>query len=397
MQVAPRLAVRGALVVGWRRAGRNSPVHNRGNKMERLSNLSGVVSSRAGGPRSTRTVRQIAITLFNGFSQQEAITVARAFQSANALSRSSRSDSAIYNVRLLSATGGMIASSSTMVIWTESIEACHHGEGFDALFIMGGAGAHHALCDERLVGWLRQAVPRCRLTLPIAEGRLLLEAAASVAAHHARPSGNVTRNEVRDTRSTPACAYANFVGPLRMALDVIQTDLGADIVNQIAVAVAPPSETQFTAIVRKNAEHLVSDRIQASARWLLAHAGSPVAMREVARVAAMSERNFLRRFKIEIGVTPSEYLMYARLDMCCRLLVETNLSVDKIAERCGIGGGGRLSKLLRKHLATTATAYRADARRTAATPPQQQEAAGDGRLAPVLRHQNVNEAPAKME
>lgn len=338
--------------------------------MERLPNVFGVVSNRAGGPRSTRTVRQIAITLFNGFSQQEAITVARAFQSANVLSRSWRSDSPIYNVRLLSATGGMIASSSTMVVWTESIEACHHGEGFDVLFIMGGAGAHHALCDERLVGWLRQAVPCCRLTLPIAEGRLLLDAAASVAVRHARPSGNGTGNGAGNVtpRSTEACAYANFVGPLRMALDVIQTDLGADIVNQIAVAVAPPSETQFTAIVRKNAEHFVSDRIQASARWLLAHAASPVVMREAARVAAMSERNFLRRFKIEIGVTPSEYLMYARLDMCCRLLVETNLSVDKIAERCGIGCGGRLSKLLRKHLATTATAYRADARRMADAP-----------------------------
>ncbi|WP_322042167.1 helix-turn-helix domain-containing protein [Paraburkholderia sp. J67] len=345
--------------------------------MDRLSNGFGVVSNRAGGLRSTRTVRQIAITLFNGFAQQEAITVARAFQSANALSRSSRSDSAIYNVRLLSASGGMIASSSTMVVWTESIEACHHGEGFDALFIMGGAGVQHALCDERLVGWLRQAVPFCRLTLPIAEGRQLLDAASRVSAHHRPPSASGgTRNVA--PRSNEACAYANFVGPLRMALDVIQMDLGMDIVNQIAVAVAPPAETQFTAIVRKNAEHFVSERIQASARWLLANASSPVVMREAARVAAMSERNFLRRFKIEIGVTPSEYLMYARLDMCCRLLVETNLSVDKIAERCGIGCGGRLSKLLRKHLATTATAYRADARRVSGAPlpfPAQEAAA----------------------
>lgn len=334
--------------------------------MERLSNGMGVVPNRASGPRNARTVRQIGITLFNGFAQQEAITVARAFQLANALSRSSRSDSAIYHLRLLSAAGGMIASSSTMLVWTESIDACHQGEGFDALFIMGGAGAHHALCDGRLVGWLRQAVPRCRVTLPIAEGRLLLDASGGSPARQARAPAEAPHHGV--PRSADAGAYANFVGPLRMALDVIQADLGADIVNQIAVAVAPPAETQFTAIVRKNAEHFVSERIQASARWLLANANTQVVMREAARVAAMSERNFLRRFKIEIGVTPSDYLMYARLDMCCRLLVETNLSVDKIAERCGIGCGGRLSKLLRKHLSTTATAYRADARRMAGAP-----------------------------
>jgi len=336
--------------------------------MERLSNVFGTVSDRACGPRSARTVRQIGITLFNGFAPQEAIAVARAFQVANALSRSSRSDSVIYNLRLLSVTGGVIASSSTTVIWTESIEACYHDEGFYALFIVGGVGAHHALGDKRLVGWLRQAVPRCRLTFPIAEGLLLLDAAGGAPSNRGGPFSHGSRNVM--PQSILASTYAGFVGPLRMALDVIQTDLGADIVNQIAMAVAPPVETKFAAIVHKNAEHFVSERIRASARWIVANANRHVLMCEAARVASMSERNFLRRFKIEIGVTPSEYLTYARLDMCCRLLVETNLPVDKIAERCGIGCGGRLSKLLRQHLATTPTAYRADARRMAAEPPQ---------------------------
>jgi len=78
----------------------------------------------------------------------------------------------------------------------------------------------------------------------------------------------------------------------------------------------------------------------------------------------MSERNFLRRFKMEMGVTPSDYLLFVRLDMSCRLLGETNLPVDKIARRCGIGSGGRLSKLFRKHLGTTPTEYRASKRLT---------------------------------
>lgn len=335
--------------------------------MERLSNVFGVMPDWSSGRRTARTVRHIGIALFNGFAPQEAITIGRAFQSANALSRSSRSGAAIYNVRLLSAAGGMVASSSSMLVWTESIDACHHGETFHALFIVGGAGAHDALGDERLVNWLRFAVPRCQLTFPIAEGRLLLEAAGIGHASEARPYGGGSRNVAR--RCLEAASYANFVGPLRMALDVIQADLGAELTNQIATDVAPPAETRFTAIVRKNAEHFVSERIQASARWMLANASLPVVMRDAARAAAMSERNFLRRFKIEMGVTPSDYLMYARLDMCCRLLVETSLPVDKIAHRCGIGGGGRLAKLFRQHLATTPTAYRADTRRTASAPP----------------------------
>jgi transcriptional regulator GlxA family with amidase domain len=72
----------------------------------------------------------------------------------------------------------------------------------------------------------------------------------------------------------------------------------------------------------------------------------------------MSERNFLRRFKNEIGLTPSDYLLRARLNMSCRMLVESRLPVDKIARRCGIGSGGQLAKLFRKYLATTPTDYR---------------------------------------
>ncbi|NPT68541.1 helix-turn-helix domain-containing protein [Paraburkholderia sp. RL16-012-BIC-B] len=48
--------------------------------------------------------------------------------------------------------------------------------------------------------------------------------------------------------------------------------------------------------------------------------------------------------------------------MSCRLLVETDLPVDKIARRCGIGNGGQLSKIFRTNLATTPTAYRASKR-----------------------------------
>ncbi|MBK5066308.1 helix-turn-helix domain-containing protein [Burkholderia sp. R-70199] len=59
----------------------------------------------------------------------------------------------------------------------------------------------------------------------------------------------------------------------------------------------------------------------------------------------MSERNFLRRFRTEMGLSPSDYLLKIRLDMSCRLLVESNLPVDKIARRCGLGNGRQLSKL----------------------------------------------------
>lgn len=106
----------------------------------------------------------------------------------------------------------------------------------------------------------------------------------------------------------------------------------------------------------------MSEKIRAAARWLETNGDQLIVIDAAAQRAAMSERNFLRRFKAEMGVTPSDYLSYVRLDMSCRLLVETTLPVDKVARRCGLGSGGHLAKLFRKHLGSTPTEYRCSQR-----------------------------------
>ena len=93
--------------------------------------------------------------------------------------------------------------------------------------------------------------------------------------------------------------------------------------------------------------------------------GRPISVAKAAQVAAMSERSFLRRFKSQMGLTPSEYLLRARLDASCLLLVATDLPVDKIARRCGVSSGDGLAKIFRKRLAISPTEYRiAERRRT---------------------------------
>ncbi|CAE6824736.1 HTH-type transcriptional activator RhaS [Paraburkholderia domus] len=306
-------------------------------------------------------MKHIGIALFNGFALPEAASIVEAFHSANTLADSVPHSVTRYDVRLLSTTGGRIASSSLVFVWTDSVEALRHADNFDALFIAGGEGVHNATGDERLLTWLRRAYCRSELVLPIAEGRFLLEAAG-----FAHPS-----NSGRDDGSMPygsrrpglePQASLDVSNPLQTALSVIQDDLGAEIARKTAECVAPPATTHFTSTLRRTASPSVSERIRDSAHWLEANSGRPVAIDEAAQLSAMSERNFLRRFKAEMGVTPSDYLAYVRLDRSCRLLIETTLPVDKIARRCGVGSGGQLAKLFRKHLAVTPTEYRASKR-----------------------------------
>jgi transcriptional regulator GlxA family with amidase domain len=300
----------------------------------------------------TPSIKQIGIALFNGFALPDVASVIEIFQSANALDDAGAPHRTRYEVSLLSASGGRVASSSSVFIWTESVESRARDDHFHALFIAGGAGATHAFRDARLIVWLRYAFPKSGIVHPIAEGRLLLEASGYSSAHAARVDDN------RAAGAFPTRPFVDWPNPLRTALRIVGDDLGPEVAQQVADWVAPQSDTQFSATLRTKTASHVSDKIQASAQWLEANCARAISIDDAAQIAVMSERNFLRRFKSEMGVTPSEYLLHSRLDMSCRLLAKTSLPIDKIARRCGIGSGGRLAKLFRKHLLTTPTEYR---------------------------------------
>jgi transcriptional regulator GlxA family with amidase domain len=315
--------------------------------------------------QGVRTARNIGIVLLSGFALPEAAAVVEVFQSANALTgaNASLSGQAPYKVCLLSTVGGRVDSSSSVFVWTERVEGRRHLEGFHALFVSGGGEVRNAVRDERLTAWLCRECQRSELVVPLGEGRLLLDAAGFGCAGGAQRWGRRASETSYQYGPLDMGVSMAIPSPLQNALALVEEDCGPEIARQIADQVLPrPQQARFTATIRENAPTYVSEKIQASARWLVANGDRPIAIDAAAQVAAMSERNFLRRFKMEMGVTPSEYLSYVRLDMCCRLLVETDLPVDKIARRCGLGGGGWLSKLFRKHLATTPTEYRASRR-----------------------------------
>jgi transcriptional regulator GlxA family with amidase domain len=304
-------------------------------------------------PTRASAMTRVDITLFNDFALPKVAALIEIFHKANVLTASRQAGRVRYDVSLLSVAGGRIASSSSVFVWTESIDSHRGTNDTHLLFIAGGAGVQQACDDERLRIWLRHRHPFSAIVHPIAEGRLLLEAAGLPSRYCPLFHDG---NEARDPY--PARSRNEAPAAVRTALRIIEKDLGPELARQVAESIAPQRQTPFSASIARSVAPHVSEKIMASARWLEANVDRPISVDEAARLAAMSERNFLRRFKNEIGLTPSDYLLRARLNMSCRMLVESRLPVDKIARRCGIGSGGQLAKLFRKYLATTPTDYR---------------------------------------
>lgn len=302
--------------------------------------------------RADKTTR-IDIALFNGFALPGIAVIIEIFQKANAFVAPGQIGRSRYDVSLWSAAGGRIASSSSVFVWTEDVNSHRGTNDVHLLFVAGGVGAQQACRDERLRIWLRSRHPFSEIVHPIAEGQILLEAAGLPGRYCPLIDADHKRRN-----AYPPGTMGEAPGAVPTALRIVEEDLGPDLAQLVAESVATEHKTPFGSSIADKAAPQVSEKIMASARWLKANVDQPISIDDAAQVAAMSERNFLRRFKSEMGVTPSDYLLRARLNLSCRMLVESRLPVDKIARRCGIGSGGQLAKLFRKYLATTPTDYR---------------------------------------
>ncbi|WP_131740135.1 GlxA family transcriptional regulator [Actinomadura roseirufa] len=146
-----------------------------------------------------------------------------------------------------------------------------------------------------------------------------------------------------------------------LCLHMIRRDHGAAVAGDLARrTVVPPhregGQAQF--IVRPVPEPRVSSTGAARA-WALERLDRPVTLRELAARESMSVRTFTRRFREETGLSPAVWLARRRVERARQLLEETDLPVERIAERAGFGTAASLRLRLQAELGVSPTAYRA--------------------------------------
>ncbi len=109
--------------------------------------------------------------------------------------------------------------------------------------------------------------------------------------------------------------------------------------------------------------------LAATCEWAVSELHRPIAVAELAAHTHVSPRTLARRFLDETGLPPMRWLTLQRLLEARRLLEATDLPVEDIAQRCGLGTAGNLRLHLAREAATTPTAYRRAFRDGTATSP----------------------------
>ncbi|WP_205127092.1 AraC family transcriptional regulator [Paenibacillus ginsengarvi] len=89
------------------------------------------------------------------------------------------------------------------------------------------------------------------------------------------------------------------------------------------------------------------------------HAFEELNLHRVASAYGLTPVQFSRRFTAAFKMTAHDYLTTLRLERACKLLQETALNLEDIAEKCGYRNGSYISRLFAKKLNTTPSAFRA--------------------------------------
>ncbi|TDD62633.1 helix-turn-helix domain-containing protein [Kribbella antibiotica] len=153
---------------------------------------------------------------------------------------------------------------------------------------------------------------------------------------------------------------AGVAAGIDLCLHVIRRDHGSAVANSVArLCVVPPRRDGGQAqYVLRPIPPAQDGGTAATRAWAAEQVGRPLSLTQMAEHARMSVRTFTRRFRAETGVSPATWLTMQRLDYARQLLEETDLTVDQVADRAGLGTGTTLRLQLRENHGVSPTAYR---------------------------------------
>ncbi|MGD0388363.1 MAG: substrate-binding domain-containing protein [Tepidisphaeraceae bacterium] len=139
---------------------------------------------------------------------------------------------------------------------------------------------------------------------------------------------------------------------------------------------------QVSSVIPRESTDNVSVRdpdVANALRFILAHAGEWIGVRELLLSLPVQRRSLERKFRKVLGRSPLEEIRRVRVDLAKQLLSGTDLPMPMVARRSGFSEAKQLSQVFRALVGMTPTSYRAQFRLPDAAPkdPAAAAAAGD--------------------
>jgi transcriptional regulator GlxA family with amidase domain len=145
-----------------------------------------------------------------------------------------------------------------------------------------------------------------------------------------------------------------------LAIALVEQDFGKDIASGVAKRLVfylnrPGYQSQFGNLLPVYEPQHIAEKTQA---WLSEHLHEKLDVNQVAEHLHMSTRNFTRVFTKQTGMPPAKFIEKLRVETARKYLEDTDMSIERIAELCGLGGLVSMRRTFLRHLMTTPSDYR---------------------------------------
>jgi transcriptional regulator GlxA family with amidase domain len=159
----------------------------------------------------------------------------------------------------------------------------------------------------------------------------------------------------------PIFSSAGTAAGIDTCLYLLRREHGAAVANEVARRmVVPPyregGQAQFVhhAVPEVDESSCLRDTIA----WAQEHLDEDLTVDQLAARSLMSSRSFARHFRAATGSTPHAWLLGQRMSLAQQLLETTDLPVDEVARRSGLGAATTLRHHFSQRLGTSPQAYR---------------------------------------
>ncbi|MDT4997934.1 MAG: hypothetical protein QOK12_39 [Mycobacterium sp.] len=143
-------------------------------------------------------------------------------------------------------------------------------------------------------------------------------------------------------------------------LHLVRRELGSEVTNTIArrMVVPPQRDGGQRQYIDQPIPVRCSDGFAPHLDWILINLDKPHTVATLAKLANMSARTFARRFVEETGRTPMQWVTDQRVLYARRLLEESDLDIDHVADKSGFGTATLLRHHFRRVIGVTPSDYR---------------------------------------
>ncbi len=233
-----------------------------------------------------------------------------------------------------------------------------------------GPRLHGTLPDDvrRLLG----TVPDDARWVSICTGAFVLAAAGILDGHrattHWKSAADFRRlyphaaldEDVLFTDDGQVLTSAGLSAGIDLCLHLIRGDHGTLVANAAArhMVVAPWRDGGQAQFIERTVPRRTDQATGDVRAWAEAHLEHRLDVATLARRASMSVRTFTRRFREETGQSPGVWVAQQRVRLAQQLLEATDLPVDEVAARAGMGTSASLRQHLRASVGVSPSAYR---------------------------------------